>query len=73
MRITTRKLAPGRYAVLANGLPTSLVILKSTPAKFRCPQEWDVCSGPGELYLYSCKGLHVCVWAIKKTLALFNN
>jgi hypothetical protein len=67
MKLTTKKIDTSRYVVLAAGQPTGIYIDKSTPAKYRAPQEWDVCIEGGK-YLFSCKGLGLCMQAIQKIL-----
>ena len=61
MKLTTKKIDTSRYAVLADGKPTGLYISKGLPAKYRDVQEWDVCRESDYRYLYSCKGLGLCV------------
>ena len=65
MKLTTKKIDTSRYAVLADGRATGLYISKGLPAKYRDVQEWDVCRETDDRYLFSCKGLGVCVEAMQ--------
>jgi hypothetical protein len=69
VRLTTKKITASRYAVVADGRITGLYISKGQPAQYRCPQEWDVCRIKGDDYLFSCKGLHACMTAIRKIIS----
>ncbi len=62
-KITTETYAKSIYAVLVDGRQTSLNISKGAPAKYRLPQEWDVCVG--NHYLFSAKGLSNCMEVIQ--------
>jgi len=67
MKLKIKKLAPSRYAMLADGRGTGIYISKGEPPKYGCPQEWDVClEDARHTYLFSCKGLGLCVEAIQK-------
>ena len=65
MKLTVRKQETSRYLVLADGVPTGLYITKGHPAKYRDVQEWDVCRQSDDRYLFSCKGLGLCVEAMQ--------
>ena len=42
MRLTTKKLDAGLYAIVNDGRRTSIVIGKGEPPKYRCRQEWHI-------------------------------
>ena len=69
MKLTTKKITTSRYAVVADGRITGLYISKGQPAQYRCPQEWDVCRIEDDDHLFSCKGLHACMTAIRKIMS----
>ena len=72
MKLTTRKTVTARYAVLADGKPIGIYIDKSTPAKYRVPQEWDVSLENGE-YLFSCKGKSLCLTTLQQIVDFTSN
>lgn len=43
MKITTRRLEPGKYLVLKDGKPTNVMIEKGDKPNWGCRQEWWVC------------------------------
>lgn len=42
MKITTKKISNGRYAVLADGKQTTIITERGNPPKYRNPQEWSI-------------------------------
>lgn len=42
MKVTTKKIEAGRYAVFIDGATTKLVIEKGDPPKYRGRQEWTI-------------------------------
>lgn len=72
MKLSTKKLDAGKYAVLVNGRETALVIEKGDPPKYRQGQEWCIGvahDGHVHYLVYDQKGKALALETIAKILA----
>lgn len=56
MKATTKKITEGEYAVLVDGRPTTLRILRGEPPKFGMRQEWMIAKGEDDCLTYDQTG-----------------
>lgn len=68
MKATTKKISEGEYAVLVDGRPTSLRIVRGAAPKYRCRQEWMIAKGQDDWLTYDQPGKSAALATIQSIL-----